>query len=91
MSKAGSEVILKSLLNLEIDIDALPMGEEERVPAGVETVILAPMVRPKAGHKVDIVEIKREEDGVERVVVGVEEGLEELSDDSDAGGFMVDA
>jgi DEAD/DEAH box helicase domain-containing protein len=91
MSKAGSEVILKSLLNWEIDIDALPMGEEERVPAGVETVILAPTVRPKAGQKVDIVEVKREEGGTERVVVGVEEGPDDDSDDSDAGGFMIDA
>ena len=39
MSKAGAEVILKSLIGLEIDIDALPEGEEERIPAGVETVI----------------------------------------------------
>ncbi|KUI56859.1 Putative ATP-dependent helicase HRQ1 [Cytospora mali] len=29
MSKAGCEVILKSLLGLEIDVDALPMGPEE--------------------------------------------------------------
>ena len=90
MSKAGSEVILKSLLNWEIDIDALPMGEEEKTPAGVETVILAPTIRPAAGQKVDIVEIKREDGGTERVVVGVEEGLHESDDDSDAGGFMVD-
>ncbi|KAK3318337.1 P-loop containing nucleoside triphosphate hydrolase protein [Apodospora peruviana] len=45
MSKAGSEVILKSLLNVEIDIDALPMGPEENSPAGVETVVLADPVR----------------------------------------------
>ena len=81
---------MKSLLNWEIDIDALPMGEEEKTPAGVETVILAPTIRPAAGQKVDIVEIKREDGGTERVVVGVEEGLHESDDDSDAGGFMVD-
>ncbi|KIW05870.1 hypothetical protein, variant [Verruconis gallopava] len=82
MSKAGSEVILKSLLNWDIDIDALPMGEEERVPAGVETVVPAEPVRPRPGHKIDIVEIKREEGGVKRVVVGVV-GHETSNDDKD--------
>jgi DEAD/DEAH box helicase domain-containing protein len=92
MSKAGSEVILKSLLNWEIDVDSLPMGEEEKTPAGVETVILAPMIRPGQGKRVEVVEIKREEGGIERVVVGVEEGEDEAdpNDDSDGGGFMVD-
>jgi len=65
-------------------------GEEERTPAGVETVILAPMIRPAAGQKVDVVEIKREEGGTQRIVVGVEEGEMESDEDSDAGGFMVD-
>ncbi|KAL8825562.1 MAG: hypothetical protein Q9191_004332, partial [Dirinaria sp. TL-2023a] len=44
MSKAGSEVILKSLLGreAEIDVEALPWGpEDERVPAGIETVVEA--------------------------------------------------
>jgi DEAD/DEAH box helicase domain-containing protein len=90
MSKAGSEVILKSLLNWEIDVDALPMGEEERVPAGVETVVLADTVRPKPGQRVEVIEVKREEGGTRRVVVDVEEGVEELSGDSDGGGFLVD-
>ncbi|PHH77048.1 hypothetical protein CDD80_986 [Ophiocordyceps camponoti-rufipedis] len=49
MSKAGSQVILKSLLDLEIDIDQLPMGPEECIPAGVETVVLALPV-PKRGR-----------------------------------------
>jgi DEAD/DEAH box helicase domain-containing protein len=52
MSKAGAEVILKSLLGIEIDIDALPEGEEERVPAGVETVVLAEEVRGRDGRRV---------------------------------------
>ena len=47
MSKAGCEVILKSLLNREIDVDALPMGPEELSPAGVETVIMAQPVPPR--------------------------------------------
>jgi hypothetical protein len=34
-------VYLKSLIGNEIDVDALPMGDEEAVPAGAETVIFA--------------------------------------------------
>lgn len=41
MSKAGAEVVLRSLLGMEIDVEALPMGPEEAAPAGVETVVLA--------------------------------------------------
>jgi DEAD/DEAH box helicase domain-containing protein len=56
MSKAGAEVILKSLLNREIDVDNLPWGpEDERVPAGIETVVVAEEVRPKKGATVRIV------------------------------------
>jgi DEAD/DEAH box helicase domain-containing protein len=64
MSKAGSEVILKSLLNMEIDIDALPMGPEEFSPAGIETVVLAQPVLPK-GRLVDVVEVDRSLSGRE--------------------------
>ncbi|MCJ1297485.1 hypothetical protein MMC08_000272 [Hypocenomyce scalaris] len=70
MSKAGSEVILKSLLNQEIDVDALPWGPEEEVPAGIETVIAAEEIRPARGKRVEVVEVKRESGGVSRVVVG---------------------
>ena len=52
MSKAGAEVILKSLIGIEIDVDALPMGEEEAVPAGVETVVYATEVMGKDGRRV---------------------------------------
>ncbi|GAO15729.1 hypothetical protein UVI_02043420 [Ustilaginoidea virens] len=45
MSKAGCLVVLKSLLNLPIDIDQLPMGPEDSVPVGMETVTLAHPVR----------------------------------------------
>lgn len=61
MSKAGSAVILKSLLNMEIDIEALPMGPEELSPAGVETVVLAKPVPSKNRALVDDVEVKTEE------------------------------
>ena len=47
MSKAGCEVVLKTLLGVDIDIDALPMGPEEASPAGVETVVLALPVPPR--------------------------------------------
>lgn len=41
MSKAGAVVVLRSLLSLPIDEEALPMGPEEGIPAGPETVVLA--------------------------------------------------
>ena len=77
MSKAGSEVILKSLLNMEIDIDALPMGPEEFSPAGIETVVLAQPVLPK-GRMVDVVDVDRSLGGREQRVVGRlhEDGVE---------------
>ena len=71
MSKAGSEVILKTLLGREseIDVDSLPMGDEEATPAGIETVVAAHEVRPARGARVETIEIKREPDGARRVVV----------------------
>ncbi|OBT45434.1 hypothetical protein VE00_04595 [Pseudogymnoascus sp. WSF 3629] len=47
MSKAGSQVILKSLLNIEIDVDSLPMGPEQFSPSGIETVVLAEQILPR--------------------------------------------
>jgi DEAD/DEAH box helicase domain-containing protein len=70
MSKAGAEVILKSLIGAEIDIDALPEGEEERVPAGVETVVFAEEIRGRDGRR--IVEkdwVKKEKDDDECIVI----------------------
>ncbi|RDL33749.1 p-loop containing nucleoside triphosphate hydrolase [Venustampulla echinocandica] len=58
MSKVGSEVILKSLLNLEIDVEALPMGPETGSPSGVETVVLAETILPK-GRNLDAVDVER--------------------------------
>lgn len=52
MSKAGAEVILKSLVGIEIDVDALPMGDGEAVLAGVETVISASEVMGRNGKRV---------------------------------------
>jgi DEAD/DEAH box helicase domain-containing protein len=61
MSKAGGEVVLKSLLNLKIDVDSLPWGpEDEKVPAGIETVVLAEEVRPAAGKTIRELEVDRE-------------------------------
>lgn len=56
ISKAGGEVILKSLLGREGDIciDTLPWGEEG-LPAGVETVCEAEEIRPARGRKLDII------------------------------------
>jgi DEAD/DEAH box helicase domain-containing protein len=84
MSKAGAEVILKSLLNREIDVENLPWGpEDERVPAGIETVVMASEVRPASGRRVEVIEVKREGGGTRRVVVGGEngEGVEESGTD----------
>ncbi|KAJ3555766.1 hypothetical protein NPX13_g10290 [Xylaria arbuscula] len=76
MSKAGSSVILKSLMNIEIDVDALPMGPEEMSPAGIETVVLAKPVPAKGRLVVDGVEVKVEdEEGL--VVAGLLENREE--------------
>ena len=59
MSKAGCEVILKSLLGMDIDVEALPMGPEEGTPAGHETVVLAQEVLPGRGRVVEELEIER--------------------------------
>jgi DEAD/DEAH box helicase domain-containing protein len=63
LSKAGSEVILKSLLNVDIDIDALPMGPEELAPAGVETVVLAAPVPPRDRGKLLLLGVEEGDDG----------------------------
>ncbi|KAF2475828.1 P-loop containing nucleoside triphosphate hydrolase protein [Lindgomyces ingoldianus] len=52
MSKAGALVVVMCLLGKadEIDVDALPWGEEDTVPAGIETVVPA-----DEGFKVEVV------------------------------------
>lgn len=68
MSKAGSAVIIKALLNMEIDVEALPMGPEDMSPVGIETVVLAKPV-PSRGQRFDCEDIKVEEDDQDVVVV----------------------
>lgn len=75
MSKAGSEVILKSLLNMEIDIDALPMGPEENCASTYETVVLAQPVLPRG--RMEVIEIKREEGDTSRRVVDTVAGADD--------------
>ncbi|KAL8927539.1 MAG: hypothetical protein Q9208_002344 [Pyrenodesmia sp. 3 TL-2023] len=71
MSKAGAEVILKSLLGREgeIDVEALPWGpEDERAPAGIETVVEAgevPLSQALRARGAEV-EVKREEGEWER-------------------------
>ncbi|KAK9422609.1 putative DEAD/DEAH box helicase [Seiridium unicorne] len=65
MSKAGSSVILKALLNMEIDVEALPMGPEESSPAGIETVVLAKPVPSRGRIFRDDGEVKTEDDGAQ--------------------------
>ena len=88
MSKAGSEVVLRCLLGLEVDIDSLPWGpEDERVAAGIETVIAASEVRGPRGRRIEVVDVKREGGRTVREVVDVENGeddeiaVKEESDD----------
>ncbi|MCJ1232312.1 hypothetical protein MMC14_000261 [Varicellaria rhodocarpa] len=78
MSKAGAEVILKCLLGREgdIDVEGLPWGEEDRVPAGIETVVEANEVRAGAGRVAEVIVVKREEGGDGRRVV-VATGIQE--------------
>jgi len=85
MSKAGAMVIVMCLLGREkeIDVDALPWGEEDTVQAGIETVVEAETVRMARGKMVEGVLIKEEEDdedhfsrsvhmfGGERTFIGV--------------------
>jgi DEAD/DEAH box helicase domain-containing protein len=62
MSKAGALVIIMCLLGREkeIDIEALPYGEEDVVPAGIETVVPAEEVRMVRGKFADGIFIKSE-------------------------------
>jgi DEAD/DEAH box helicase domain-containing protein len=53
MSKAGAEVILKTLLGRQIDVDSLPWGpDDEEVQAGIETVVEATEVRGRDGRMI---------------------------------------
>ncbi len=63
MSKAGSSVILKTLMNMEIDVDTLPMGPEEMSPAGIETVVLAKPVPARGRLLVDGVQVEVTDEG----------------------------
>ncbi|KAK0671111.1 hypothetical protein QBC41DRAFT_363511 [Cercophora samala] len=50
VSKVGCGVVLKCLLGEEIDVEGLPMGPEEGVAAGVETVVRAEPVPSPSTH-----------------------------------------
>ena len=63
-----SAVILKALLNMDIDVEALPMGSEELSPAGIETVVLAEPV-PTRGRLLDDMEVKTEDQEDNGIVV----------------------
>ncbi|CAG9938492.1 unnamed protein product [Clonostachys rosea f. rosea IK726] len=62
MSKAGSQVVLKSLLGIKVDIEELPMGPEDYSPIGIETVVAAEPV-PFRGHPPpEVVTVKVEDE-----------------------------
>ena len=89
MSKAGSAVILKCLMGKEneIDVEALPWGpDDERTPAGIETVVAAEMVRPARGRVLEEVLVKREAGGVQRVVL---DHLGDLDGGSETGRVLI--
>lgn len=71
MSKAGSQVVLKSLLNMEIDVDELPMGPEDYSPIGIETIIAAEPVPTRLNGAPQMVRVK----------------LEPVEDEQSMGGF----
>jgi DEAD/DEAH box helicase domain-containing protein len=68
MSKAGSEVILKTLLGMEVDIESLPMGPENERDTLIETVVAATEVGPRPGTQVVVWEGGREVRVKEEVV-----------------------
>ena len=70
MSKAGAQVILMCLLGKEkdIDIDALPWGEEDTIQAGIETVVEAREVRMAGGRLPDGNEMDTEAEIDEKMV-----------------------
>ena len=78
-SKAGAEVILKCLLGREdeIDVDALPWGEEEKAPAGIETIVDASFVPPGPKGRPQEVLVDRGRENHNDVIVIKEEPLEE--------------
>lgn len=71
MSKAGSQVIIKALLNMEIDVDALPMGPEDMSPALIETVVLAKPVPSRGNRAGDVIKIEEEDTDQDREVIVV--------------------
>lgn len=99
MSKAGAEVVLKSLLGLHIDVDALPMGPEEG-PRGafelIETIVLATPVVPRDRKALRLIDVKMEEVEEEAGgLAGIPEApgpnLEALSREDGAESVMEDA
>ncbi|KAI9830676.1 MAG: hypothetical protein M1826_004505 [Phylliscum demangeonii] len=83
VSKAGALVVLCALLGRPIDVDALPWGDEELVPAGIETVVLAEEVRPRAGRRVVVRGLDGDGDGDGPGVVVVKR--EEVERDEEEG------
>jgi DEAD/DEAH box helicase domain-containing protein len=83
ISKAGATVIVMCLLGREtdIDIDALPFGEEDTVAAGIETVVAAEEVRMAGGKRAVVGDGEGEEMKRAKLVDGVWVKIEEEEDD----------
>lgn len=81
-SKVGAAVVLNTLIGRQIDVDALPDGDDERAPIGIETVIGATEIPGRNGRKVEetaFVAVKREKGDDELIVI-----KDEDDDDNDA-------
>lgn len=96
MSKAGCGVVLKSLLGMEIDVEALPMGPEEGWGWGhggaggtvqlIETVVLATPVPPRDRGALRLIGIKEEEVGDLLGLRGIPEAKAEAEAEAEAVG-----
>ena len=84
-SSCHQPVFLKRSLTLGKIVSALPWGpEDEKTPAGIETVIAAETVRPARGRILQEVLVKREAGGVQRIV------LDHVGDEEDANQAVVE-
>lgn len=79
MSKAGAGVVLRCLLGWEIDIDALPWGEDfegeeggRELVGGYETVIVAPAVPIRPGGTVRIIRDDGKVEEISSQAIGVD-------------------
>ncbi|KAG6091277.1 hypothetical protein E4U30_007305 [Claviceps sp. LM220 group G6] len=64
MSKAGCRVVIRSLLDLDIAVDEIPMGPEEISPICAETTVMAQTVPMRSQSRLPIGVVSRLEEGL---------------------------